>query len=109
MRKREVIEEELHHAELQIEDRESLQHSRHYTLNSFDNITTQELLPIKSKEFGERHKGAHYPPYPHNQVLFLVDFSDTEVLNDVLEIVLYHTQKKTLLELLVFKLLKTTI
>lgn len=39
----------------------------------------------------------------------MVDFSDQDVLNDVLEIILYQTQKKTLMELLVFKLLKKTI
>jgi len=38
-------EETLHVSCLQIEDRESLQHSRYYVLNSFDNITTQQLLP----------------------------------------------------------------
>jgi len=74
-----------------------LQHSRHYTLNSFDNITTQELLQIKSKEFSNGKKEGIYPPYPHNQVLFLIDFEDKDTLNDVFEVLLHHTQKKTLL------------
>jgi hypothetical protein len=42
-------------------------------------------------------------------VLFLIDFEDKETLNDVFEVLLHHTQKKTLLELLVFKLFKKTI
>jgi hypothetical protein len=60
-------------------------------------------------EFGERRSEALYPSFPHNQVLFLIDFSDSQLLNDVLEVILHHTQKKTLLELIVFKLFKTSI
>jgi hypothetical protein len=78
-------------------------------LNSFDNITTQQLIPEKKVELGERRMQAVYPRFPHNQVLFMVDFSDKELLNDVLEILLYHTQKKSLLELLIFKMMKLSI
>lgn len=105
-----MIQEEINNnTELQIEDRDSLQHSRHYTLNTFDNITTQELIEIRRTEFGDRRINSAYPPFPHNQILFLIDFSDTQLLNDVLEIILHHTQKKTLLELLIFKLFKLSI
>ena len=46
LRKKEVALEQATHASgLLIEDRESLQHSRNYALNSFDNITNQQLLP----------------------------------------------------------------
>jgi hypothetical protein len=60
-------------------------------------------------EFGERRFNAPYPPFPHNQVLFLIDFADVHLLNEVLEILLSHTQKKSLLELMVFKLLRMPI
>jgi hypothetical protein len=50
-----------------------------------------------------------YPRFPQNQVLFLLDFEDSALLNDVLEVLLYHTQKKALLELMVFKMMKISI
>jgi hypothetical protein len=85
LRKKEVALEQATHASgLLIEDRESLQHSRHYALNSFDNITNQQLLPEFRLEFGDRRATAPYPPFPHNQVLFLLDFSDSALLNEVL-------------------------
>lgn len=110
LRKKEVIlEQATHSSGLQIEDRDSLQHSRNYALNSFDNITNQQLLPEFRMEFGERRINASYPVFPHNQILFLLDFSDSTLLNEVLEVVLYHTQKKSLLELIVFKLMRISI
>jgi hypothetical protein len=92
----------------QIEDRESLQHSRYFVLNSFDNITTQQIIPEKRISFQKRPEGL-YPRFPQNQVLFLLDFTDSNLLNDVLEVLLFHTQKKALLELMVFKMMKTSI
>jgi hypothetical protein len=67
----------------QIEDRESLQHSRYFVLNSFDNITTQQIIPEKSVSFQKRPEGL-YPRFPQNQVLFLLDFCDSALLNEVL-------------------------
>jgi hypothetical protein len=77
-------------------------------LNSFDNITTQQMIPEKSVSFQKRPEGL-YPRFPHNQVLFLLDFADSALLNDVLEVLLFHTQKKALLELMVFKMMKVSI
>lgn len=65
-------------------------------LNSFDNITTQQIIPEKRVDFTKRTEGFH-PKFPHNQVLFLFDFGDSNLLNDVLEVILFHTQKKALL------------
>lgn len=110
LRKREVEQELMaQNSPLQIEDRESLQHSRYYVLNSFDNITTQQLLPERKLPLGHPQPLAPYPRFPHNQVLFLLDFSDAPLLNDVLEVLLHHTQKKSLLELIVFKMLRLSI
>jgi hypothetical protein len=50
-----------------------------------------------------------YPTYPHNQILFLVDFANLEILNDVLEIILFHTLKKNILELMIFKIFRSSI
>jgi hypothetical protein len=38
-----------------------------------------------------------------------LDFADSGLLNDVLEVILFHTQKKSLLELMVFKMMKLSI
>ena len=57
----------------------------------------------------DRKVNAVYPAFPDNQILFILNFKNQEILNDVLEIILYNCSKKNLLELLIFKTLKTDI
>lgn len=98
MRKFQILHDR-NHIEDEIEDRESLQRSRNYAFNSFDNITKQQFIENRKVDFSrfDPKKDEVYPPYPDNQILFLFDFSDMDVLNDVLEIVLYHCAKKNTL------------
>ena len=54
----------------------------------------------------DRKKDAIYPPYPHNQTLFICNFDNEEVMNDAIEIILSFCSRKNLLELLIFKMMK---
>ena len=56
-----------------------------------------------------RKLNAVYPAFPDNQILFILNFKDQEILNDVLEIILYNCNRKNALELLVFKTLRIDI
>jgi hypothetical protein len=50
-----------------------------------------------------------YPSYPENQILFILNFTEEGILNDVLEVILYYCSRKNVLELLIFKLMRTDI
>ena len=90
-----------------IEDRESMQHNRLHPLNSFDNITTHQLVATRPlPPLQPAPQPQVYPPHPHQQVLFVVELTDQTVLHHALELILHHTQKKSILELMVFKLLR---
>lgn len=45
----------------------------------------------------DRKLTAQYPAFPDNQILFILNFKDKEILNDVLEIILYNCNRKNLL------------
>jgi hypothetical protein len=67
-------------------------------VNSFDNITKENFIEnrqISSKL--DRRLNAAYPSYPSNQILFILNFADESILNDVLEVILYYCPKKNVL------------
>ena len=80
-------------------------------MNTFDNITKQQFFEDKKVDISiyDKKVDAFYPPYPHNQILFIMSFENQEVFNDVLEIILYHCQKKSIFELIVLKLFKRQV
>lgn len=81
-------------------------------MNTYENVTSLELLSEKTTKINYPKKyEAIYPKYPHNQIIFILNFENSSVLNDVLEILFYHLNqgKKKILELLVFRLMRTSI
>ena len=75
-----------------------MQHSRLHPLNSFDNITTHQLVatgPLPALE--QAPQPQVYPAAPHEKVLFVMELMDEEVLHHALELVLHHTHKKSTL------------
>jgi histone deacetylase complex regulatory component SIN3 len=98
MRREQILQNKDIVAEEQIEDRESLQRGRYFYVNSFDNITKENFIEnrqISSKL--DRRLNAAYPSYPSNQILFILNFADESILNDVLEVILYYCPKKNVL------------
>ena len=69
----------------QIEDRDSMQHSRLHPLNSFDNITTCEIISTQTlASLAAAPTTQHYPPSPHQHVLFVVEFKEQTLLQHAL-------------------------
>ena len=84
-----------------------MQMPRNWTLNTFDNITKEKF--IREEEIPlrfDRKFASEYPKFPFNQILFILNFSDQDILNDVLEVIYYHCSKKAILELLMIKVMK---
>lgn len=110
MRRIQILENKNNIDESEIENRESLQRGRYFYVNSFDNITKQNFIEnVQINVNFDSKKGSTYPAYPGNQILFILNFANQEVLNDVLEIILNNCSRKNILELLIFKMMRTDI
>lgn len=85
MRKKQILDGIESLSEDEAIDRESLQHGRNTCINSFDNITKEQFIKNKTIEFNfDRKIDAQYPEYPNNQILFICNFENEEVMNDAL-------------------------
>ena len=47
-------------------------------MNTFDNITKQQFFQDKKVDITlhDKKTNAFYPPYPHNQILFIMEFEN---------------------------------